>query len=185
VHSGPEPTRHVFNTDVSNYDLWDTYLPAFKKLVTETNVEGVMCAYNAFRTQPCCGSDVLMVDILRNQWGFKGYVTSDCWGIDDFFKNHKTHTNAETASADAVLHGTDLECGTDAYLSLVTAVKNGRLSEKDIDASVKRLFMTRFKLGMFDPVSMVKYAQTPASTLESAEHKALALKMARQSITMH
>ncbi|MGY3211206.1 glycoside hydrolase family 3 C-terminal domain-containing protein [Mucilaginibacter sp. HD30] len=184
VHSGPEPTRHVFNTDVSNYDLWDTYLPAFKKLVTETNVEGVMCAYNAFRTQPCCGSDVLMVDILRNQWGFKGYVTSDCWGIDDFFKNHKTHTNAETASADAVLHGTDLECGTDAYLSLIAAVKNGRLSEKDIDVSVKRLFMTRFKLGMFDPVSMVKYAQTPASTLESAEHKALALKMARQSIVM-
>ncbi len=184
VHSGPEPLRHVFNTDVSNYDLWDTYLPAFKKLVTESNVEGVMCAYNAFRTQPCCGSDVLMVDILRNQWGFKGYVTSDCWGIDDFFKNHKTHTNAETASADAVLHGTDVECGTDAYLSLVTAVKNGRLSEKDIDASVTRLFMTRFKLGMFDPVSMVKYAQTPASVLESAEHRAHALKMARQSITM-
>jgi len=184
VHSGPEPTRHVFNTDVSNYDLWDTYLPAFKKLVTETNVEGVMCAYNAFRTQPCCGSDVLMVDILRNQWGFKGYVTSDCWGIDDFFKNHKTHANAETASADAVLHGTDLECGTDAYLSLIAAVKNDRLSEKDIDVSVKRLFMTRFKLGMFDPVSMVKYAQTPASTLESPEHKALALKMARQSIVM-
>lgn len=184
VHSGPEPTRHVFDVDVSNYDLWDTYLPAFKKLVTETHVEGVMCAYNAFRTQPCCGSDVLMVDILRNQWGFKGYVTSDCWGIDDFFKNHKTHANAETASADAVLHGTDIECGTDAYLSLVTAVKDGRLTEKDIDASVKRLFMTRFKLGMFDPVSMVKYAQTPASVLESAEHKAHALKMARESIVM-
>ncbi|TKB96637.1 glycoside hydrolase family 3 C-terminal domain-containing protein [Pedobacter cryotolerans] len=184
VHSGPEPERHVFNAEVSKYDLWDTYLPAFKTLVVDTKVEGVMCAYNAFQTQPCCGSDLLMVDILRKKWNFKGYVTSDCWGIDDFFKNHKTHADAASASADAVLHGTDVECGTDAYKSLVKAVKDGKLTEAQIDVSVKRLFMTRFKLGMFDPPAMVKYAQTPSSVLESAAHKAHALKMAQQSIVM-
>lgn len=184
VHSGPEPERHVFNAEVSKYDLWDTYLPAFKTLVVDTKVEGVMCAYNAFQTQPCCGSDLLMVDILRKKWNFTGYVTSDCWGIDDFFKNHKTHADAASASADAVLHGTDVECGTDAYKSLVKAVKDGKLTEAQIDVSVKRLFMTRFKLGMFDPPAMVKYAQTPSSVLESAAHKAHALKMAQQSIVM-
>ncbi len=184
VHSGPEPDRHVFNAEVSKYDLWDTYLPAFKKLVVDSKVEGVMCAYNAFQTQPCCGSDLLMVDILRKQWNFTGYVTSDCWGIDDFFKNHKTHSDAATASADAVLHGTDVECGTDAYKSLIKAVQDGKITESQIDVSVKRLFMTRFKLGMFDPPELVKYAQTPSSVLESEAHKAHALKMARQSIVM-
>jgi len=184
VHSGPEPLRHVFNADVTDYDLWDTYLPAFRELVTKANVAGVMCAYNAFKKQPCCGSDELMTDILRNKWKFTGYVTSDCWAIDDFFKNHKTHTNAETASTDAVYHGTDVECGTDAYKSLVKAVKDGLIKESQIDISVKRLFIIRYRLGMFDPVSMVKYAQTPSSVLESAEHKAQALKMAQQSIVL-
>ena len=184
VHSGPEPLRHVFNVSPSDYDLWNTYLPAFKELVVNAKVAGVMCAYNAFKTQPCCGSDQLMIDILRNQWKFTGYVTSDCWAIDDFFKNHKTHKNATDASVDAVFHGTDVECGTDAYKSLVQAVKQGKISEKQIDISVKRLFMIRFRLGMFDPSSMVKYAQTPASVLESAEHKAHSLKMARQSIVL-
>lgn len=184
VHSGPEPARHVFDAKVSNYDLWDTYLPAFKKLIVDTKVEGVMCAYNAFESQPCCGSDLLMVDILRKQWNFKGYVTSDCWGIDDFFKNHKTHADAEDASADAVIHGTDVECGTDAYKSLVKAVKDGKLSEKQIDVSVKRLFMTRFKLGMFDPAELVTYARTPSAELESEAHQQHALKMARQSIVL-
>ncbi|MXN93199.1 glycosyl hydrolase [Flavobacterium sp. Sd200] len=184
VHSGPEALRHVYNADVSTYDLWDTYLPAFKKLITVSDVVGVMCAYNAFRTQPCCASDILMNDILRNQWKFKGYVTSDCWAIDDFFKNHKTHSDAESASADAVFHGTDIDCGTDAYKALVQAVKNGKIPESQIDISVKRLFMVRFQLGMFDPVSMVKYAQTPASVLESAAHKQHALKMAQQSMVL-
>ncbi|PBI83149.1 Xylan 1,4-beta-xylosidase precursor [Flavobacterium sp. ACN2] len=184
VHSGPESLRHTFDVDVTPYELWDTYLPAFKKLVTGSKVAGVMCAYNAFRTQPCCASDILMNDILRNEWKFNGYVTSDCWAIDDFFKNHKTHPDAASASADAVLHGTDIDCGTDAYKSLVQAVKNGQITEKHIDVSVKRLFMIRFRLGMFDPVSMVKYAQTPNSVLESKEHKDHALKMARQSIVL-
>lgn len=184
VHSGPEPLRHVFNADVSNQDLWDTYLPAFKKLVVESKVAGVMCAYNAFRTQPCCASDILMTDILRKQWNFTGYVTSDCWAIDDFFKNHKTHPDAASASADAVFHGTDIDCGTDAYKALVQAVKDGKITEKDIDVSVKRLYMIRFRLGMFDPASMVRYAQTPFSVLESKPHQDHALKMARQSIVL-
>ncbi|MEO7049036.1 MAG: glycoside hydrolase family 3 C-terminal domain-containing protein, partial [Ferruginibacter sp.] len=143
-----------------------------------------MCAYNSINKQPCCGSDLLMVDILRNQWKFTGYVTSDCWGIDDFFKNHKTHPDAAAASADAVFHGTDVECGTDAYFSLVNAVKKGQISEEQINVSVKRLFMIRMRLGMFDPPSMVTYAQTPDSILETASHKALALKMARESIVL-
>ncbi len=184
VHSGPESLRHTFDVDVTPYELWDTYLPAFRKLITESNVAGVMCAYNAFRTQPCCASDILMNDILRKEWKFEGYVTSDCWAIDDFFKNHKTHPDAESAAADAVFHGTDIDCGTDAYKALVKAVKNGKISEKQIDISVKRLFMIRFRLGMFDPVSMVKYAQTPSSVLESTEHQLHALKIARQSIVL-
>lgn len=184
VHSGPESLRHTFDVDVTPYELWDTYLPAFKKLITGSKVAGVMCAYNAFRTQPCCASDILMTDILRNQWKFDGYVTSDCWAIDDFFKNHKTHPDAESASADAVFHGTDIDCGTDAYKALVQAVKNGKISEEQIDISVKRLFMIRFRLGMFDPVEMVKYAQTPSSVLESSEHQQHALKMARQSMVL-
>ena len=184
VHSGPEPSRHVFNVDPTDYDLWNTYLPAFKELVTKAHVAGVMCAYNAFKAQPCCGSDELMTDILRNRWKFPGYVTSDCWGIDDFFKNHKTHPNAEAASADAVLHGTDVECGTDAFKSLVQAVKDGKISESQINVSVTRLFMIRFRLGLFDPVSMVKYAQIPETVLESREHHEHALKMARESIVL-
>lgn len=183
VHSGPEPSRHVFNVSPDGYDLWNTYLPAFKELV-DAQVAGVMCAYNAFKGQPCCGSDQLMVDILRNQWKFTGYVTSDCWAIDDFFKNHKTHPDAASAAADAVLHGTDIDCGTDAYKALIDAVKQGKITEKQIDVSLKRLFTIRFRLGLFDPVSMVKWAQTPATVLESPAHKAHSLKMARQSIVL-
>ncbi|WP_205500367.1 glycoside hydrolase family 3 C-terminal domain-containing protein [Rufibacter psychrotolerans] len=184
VHSGPEPERHVFNATATNYDLWDTYLPAFEELVVNAKVAGVMCAYNAFRGQPCCGSDVLMNDILRNQWQFTGYVTSDCWAIDDFFKNHKTHPDAASASADAVMHGTDIDCGTDAYKALVQAVRENKITERMIDVSVKRLFTIRFRLGMFDPAAMVKYAQTSPDVLESAPHKAHSLKMAQQSMVL-
>lgn len=184
VHSGPEPGRHVDNFNPTPYDLWDTYLPAFKELVTKANVAGVMCAYNAVNTQPCCANDLLMNDILRNQWKFNGYVTSDCWAIDDFFKYHKTHKDSVSAAVDAVMHGTDIECGTSVYYTLLNGVKNGLIKEEQIDISLKRLFMIRFRLGMFDPPSMVRYAQTPASVLESPEHKAHALKMAQQSIVL-
>ncbi|MFD2162367.1 glycoside hydrolase family 3 C-terminal domain-containing protein [Paradesertivirga mongoliensis] len=184
VHSGPEPLRHHFDIDVSAYDLWDTYLPAFQKLVVDSKVAGVMCAYNAFRTQPCCASDILMNDILRKDWKFTGYVTSDCAGIEDFFTKHKTHPDAVSASVDAVLHGTDVECGKGAYLSLVQGVKENKISEQQIDVSVKRLFMIRFQLGLFDPVSIVKYAQTPTSILEDARHREHALQMAQQSMVL-
>ena len=184
VHSGPEPSRHVDNFDPSTYDLWDTYLPAFKELVVNAKVAGVMCAYNAVNTQPCCANDLLMNDILKKQWKFSGYVTSDCWAIDDFFKYHKTHKDSVSAAVDAVMHGTDVECGTSVYYTLLNGVKNGLIKESQLDASLKKLFMIRYRLGMFDPSSMVKYAQTPASVLESADHKAHALKMAQQSIVL-
>ncbi|MFL5808521.1 MAG: glycoside hydrolase family 3 C-terminal domain-containing protein [Flavisolibacter sp.] len=184
VHSGPEPSRHKFDVSPSRYDLWNTYLPAFKGLVVDAHVAGVMCAYNAFNGQPCCASDLLMTDILRNQWNFTGYVTSDCGAIDDFFNFHKTHPNAVSAAADAVWHGTDVDCGNVAYKALVQAVKENKITEKQLDVSLKRLFMTRFRLGMFDPASSVKYAQTSDAVLESDAHKAHSLKMARQSIVL-
>ncbi|MBK7870293.1 MAG: glycoside hydrolase family 3 C-terminal domain-containing protein [Saprospiraceae bacterium] len=184
VHSGPEPSRHSDNFNPTDYDLWDTYLPAFKELITKANVAGVMCAYNALYGQPCCGSDPLMNDILRKQWNFTGYVTSDCWAIDDFFKYHKTHPDATSAAVDAVLHGTDVECGTDVYKSLLDGVNKGLIKEEQLDVSLQRLFTIRYKLGMFDPPSVVKYAQTPESILESPAHQAHALKMAQQSIVL-
>lgn len=185
VHSGPEWNRHTYNAEVNDFDLWDTYLPAFKELVTDAKVTGVMCAYNAFFGQPCCGSDALMTDILKNQWHFDGYVTSDCGGIEDFHKTHKTHPDAESAAADAVLHGTDCECSHDAtYRALAEAVERGLITEKDIDVSVKKLFKIRFRLGMFDPDDRVPYANIPVSVLECDAHKGHALKMARQSIVL-
>ena len=184
IHSGPEPSRNVFDVNVSDHDLWDTYLPAFKALVVDAKVAGVMCAYNAYAGQPCCGSDKLMIKILRDDWKFAGYVTSDCGAIDDFWQRHKTSPDAESAASDAVLHGTDVECGNVTYKSLVKAVQDGKLKEKDIDASLKRLFTIRFRLGMFDPADMVKYLQVPVSALESQPHKEHALKMARESIVL-
>lgn len=184
VHSGPEPTRHSDNFDPSPYDLWDTYLPAFKELVVNAKVAGVMCAYNAINTQPCCANDLLMNDILRNQWKFTGYVTSDCWAIDDFFRYHKTHKDATSSAIDALIHGTDVECGNSVYRTLLDAVKSGSIKEEQLDVSLRRLFTIRYRLGMFDPPSMVKYAQAPAGELESDAHKAHALKMARQSIVL-
>jgi beta-glucosidase len=184
VHSGPEPLRHAFNVNPSKYDLWNTYLPAFKELVTKADVAGVMCAYNAVEGQPCCGNDLLMTDILRNRWKFTGYVTSDCGALDDFFNYHKTHPDAVSASADALYHGTDVDCGNVVYKTLLKTVQEGKTTEQQIDASLKRLFMIRFRLGMFDPASIVKYANTPETVLESPEHKAHALKMAQQSIVL-
>jgi len=189
VHSGPESTRHKFDTDVSDYDLWDTYLPAFRHLVVDEKVAGVMCAYNALKGQPCCGSDLLLTNILRNQWKFTGYVTSDCGAIDDMSNANAHHTSPdqESAASDAVLHGTDVECivgRTTLYPTLVKAVKDGKLSEKDIDISVKRLFTIRFRLGLFDPPEQVKFRQIPMSELESPAHHAQALKMAHESVVL-
>lgn len=184
VHSGPEKNRHSFNSDVSTYDLWDTYLPAFRTLVVDANVSGVMCAYNAFKGQPCCGNDLLMQSILRDKWNFKGYVTSDCGAIDDIFNHHKAHPDAAMAAADAVFHGTDLDCGQSAYLALVKAVKNGIITEKQLDVSVKRLFTIRFRLGLFDPAEQVDYAHIPISVLECKKHQDLAKQLARESMVL-
>ncbi|MDR1408531.1 MAG: glycoside hydrolase family 3 C-terminal domain-containing protein [Tannerella sp.] len=185
VHSGPEWNRHTYNAEVSSFDLWDTYLPAFETLITDAGVTGVMCAYNAFYGQPCCGSDALMTDILKNRWRFDGYVTSDCGAIQDFFRTHKTHPDAAAAAADAVLHGTDCECaGNGAYQALSEAVSKGLVTEEAIDESLKRLFKIRFRLGMFDPDDRVPYAGTPISVLEAPAHKAHALKTAQQSIVL-
>jgi beta-glucosidase len=187
VHSGPESSRHVFNAKVSDYDLWDTYLPAFRDLIVDAKVAGVMCAYNAYAGQPCCGSDILMTNILYKKWQFKGYVTSDCDGLNDFWQHHKTDPDAATAAANAVLHGTDIECATGklfTYNSLLESVQKKLISEQQLDVSVKRLYKIRFQLGMFDPVERVKYAQIPMSVVESAPHKAHALKMARESVVL-
>lgn len=183
VHSGPESSRHTYNAMVSKYDLWDTYLPAFRDLTVDGKVTGVMCAYNALEGQPCCGSDLLMNAILRNDWGFTGYVTSDCGAINDFYRNHKTSPNVQTAAADAVLHGTDVECGN-VYRALLTAYNEGLITEDQIDVSLRRLFIIRFRLGMFDPPEKVPFANTPLSVLECSDHKEHALKMAQQSIVL-
>lgn len=184
VHSGPEASRHADNFNPSNYDLWDTYLPAFKKLVVDAKVAGVMCAYNAVNTQPCCANNLLLNDILRNQWGFKGYLTSDCWAIDDFFSFHKTHKGALEAAVDAVIHSTDLECGNAVYKTLINAVSSGLIKESVIDTSIKRLFTLRFQLGQFDHQAHVPFSKINLSALENKEHQAHALKMTQQSIVL-
>jgi beta-glucosidase len=189
VHSGPEKGRHEFDVNISNADLWNTYLPAFQNLVVDAKVSSVMCAYNRFRGKPCCGNDNLMVDILRKQWGFTGYVTSDCGAISDFWLFHKTHKNVQEASAAAVKMGTDLECGEYwknlwSYPSLENAVKEGLLDEKNLDASLARLFTIRMRLGMFDAPTSVPYSKIPISILNSVAHQDHALKVARQSIVM-
>ncbi|OBX27006.1 beta-glucosidase [Gelidibacter algens] len=185
VHSGPEWNRSTFNAEVSDYDLWNTYLPAFKDLIVDAKVSGVMCAYNALDGQPCCANDKLMNTILREKWNFTGYVTSDCGGINHFWKTHKTHPNKESAAAAAVLHGTDCECSSDpAYNALSKALADGLLTENDINTSVKRLFTIRFRLGMFDPPSMVPFSDIDVSVLEHKKHKEHALKMARESMVL-
>lgn len=183
VHSGPESLRHSFDARPSIYDLWDTYLPAFKELVTKANVHGVMCAYNRVDGQPCCGNNPLLVDILRNQWKFSGYVTSDCGAVDDFVRNHKTHLNDMVAVSDAMLAGTDLECGG-LYHLLEQGVNKGLHSEKDINVSVARLLTILFKLGMFDSAKLNPYASITRDVLECDIHKKHAYRMAQESMVL-
>ncbi|MFZ2054038.1 MAG: glycoside hydrolase family 3 C-terminal domain-containing protein [Candidatus Aminicenantales bacterium] len=183
VHSGPEPDRHVFDARVSDRDLQETYLPHFRKTVVEGDVQSVMCAYNRFRGDPCCGSGFLLTDILRRRWGFRGYVVSDCWALMDFYQYHKVVGTAPEAGAMAVKAGTDLNCGV-VFRELRKAVEAGLLSEADIDASVKRLFTARMKLGMFDPSKMVPYAGIPFEVINCEAHRRLALEAARKSIVL-
>jgi beta-glucosidase len=183
VHSGPEPERHRFDAAASERDMRDTYLPAFRATVMEGRAVSVMCAYNRTNGEPCCANTRLLGDTLRNEWGFDGYVVSDCGAIDDIYKRHNFVKTAEEASALAVKRGTDLECG-DSYKSLVNAVKQGLISETEINIAVKRLFAARFRLGMFDPPELVPYSKIPFSANDSAEHRQLALEAARESIVL-
>ena len=183
VHSGPEPERHRFDAAASERDQRETYLPAFRATVMEARAASVMCAYNRTNGEPCCANKHLLGDLLRGEWGFDGYVVSDCGAIDDIYKRHNFVKTAEEASALAVKRGTDLECG-DSYKALVSAVKQGLISEAEIDRALKRLFEARFRLGMFDPPELVPYAKIPFSVNDSAAHRQLALEAARESIVL-
>ena len=185
VHSGPEPLRHRFDVSVSMRDLWETYLPAFRMIVKEGNVQEVMCAYHRYEGEPCCASDRLLQDILRDKWGFSGIVVSDCGAINDFYRpnNHGTHPDAASASADAVLSGTDVECGT-AYKSLVEAISKGLITEAEIDVNLRRILRSRFELGMFDPAEMLPWANLGLDDLSSPAHTELAKKAAREAIVL-
>jgi len=182
VHSGPEPSRHVFDANVSERDLRETYLPAFRSLVVDGGVYSVMGAYNRFHGEACCASPELS-GILRNEWGFKGYVVSDCWAIADIWQTHKIAKDAAEASALAVKQGTDLECG-DSYKALPEALKRGLITEKDLDVCVGRLMTARMKLGMFDPDEKVAYAQIPFSVNDNPAHDQLARVAAQKSIVL-
>lgn len=186
VHSGPEKTRHHFNIeDLSPRDLWETYLPAFKDLVQIGGVKEVMCAYQRFEGEPCCGSNKLLRQILRDEWGFRGLVVSDCGAISDFWMPgaHGVSPDARTASAKAVLSGTDLECGSN-YQTLPEAVKAGAITEEQIDRSVTKLLEARFELGDFDPDSLVEWTRIPESVIACQAHKDLALTMAREQMVL-
>lgn len=186
VHSGPEWNRHEFNAEnIKPRDLHEIYLPPFEALVKEGKVKEVMCAYNRFEGDPCCGSDRLLMQILRDEWGFDGIVLSDCGAIADFYndRGHKTHPDAESASASAVLSGTDLECGS-SYKALVEAVKQGKIDEKVVDVAVKRLLAARFALGEMDEPEKVSWTKIPFSVVASAKHDSLALDIARKSMTL-
>jgi beta-glucosidase len=184
VHSGPEWNRHTFDVTVSAYDLWDTYLPAFRSLVVDAGVTGVMPAYNRYAGQPAAANDILMTDILYGKWGYQGYVTSDCGAINDMWRNHKTSPDKAHAAALAVAHGTHTDCGDDTYLSLVQAVRDGLITEAEVDRAVERLFEIRFRLGMFDPSGSTPWDGIGTEVLEAPAHGAHALEMARQSIVL-
>jgi len=183
VHSGPESTRHQFDVKPSERDLTDTYLPAFRAAIVEGKADSVMCAYNSVDGQPACVNTDLLQKILRGEWDFKGYVVSDCGAISDIYRGHKYLPTAAEASAAAVKAGTDLTCGTE-YKALLDAVKAGQITEAEIDRSLERLFVARFKLGMFDPPERVPFSKIPYSENDSQEHRKIALEAARKSIVL-
>ncbi len=185
VHSGPEPLRHSMNVEPSSRDLWETYLPAFKALVKKGNVREVMCAYQRFEGKPCCTSDLLLIDILRRKWGYDGIVVTDCDAINNFYNRgqHETHDGPLSASVDAVLNGTDLECGK-VFMSLAEALKKGMIKESDLDGHLRKTLMGRFELGMFDPAEMLPWANLAPSVISSEEHDALATQAARESMVL-
>lgn len=183
VHSGPESSRHHFDAQVSEQELRETYLPHFEACVKEGRAYSVMMAYNRVNGEVCCASPTLIQKILREEWEFEGYVTSDCWAVIDVYAHHKVVDTPEEAAALAVNTGCDLECGC-TYPHLVGAVEQGLITEGAIDQAIKRLFTARFKLGMFDPPEQVPYAQIPYEVVNSEAHQALALAAARETIVL-
>jgi beta-glucosidase len=183
VHSGPESTRHQVDVKVSDYDLENTYLPAFKAAVTEAKVDSVMCAYNGIDGAPACANQELLQNYLRGKWGFQGYVVSDCGAVTDIFRGHAYKADAPAAAAVAVKTGTDFACDSQ-YSALPEAVKLGLITEAEINKSLERLFVARIKLGMFDPPERVPFSKIPYSEVDSAEHRKLALEAARKSIVL-
>lgn len=193
VHSGPEPTRHFADVDVSRHDEMDTYLPAFRAAIVQGHAGSVMCAYNAINGQPACANQFTLVDQLRNKWGFKGYVVSDCDAVRDIFTGHHYRPTQAQSSAISLIRGMDNECygGNPAYPKdnsdyqpFIEAVQQGYLPESAIDTALVRLFSARIKLGMFDPPDMVPYTKIPESELSSPAHRALALKLADESMVL-
>jgi len=185
VHSGPESTRHQLNlTDIAPRDLWETYLPAFKALVQQADVREVMCAYQRIDDEPCCGNSRLLGQILRQDWGFKNVVVSDCGAITDFFRSHHSSSDAAHASAKAVLAGTDVECAGYAYDKIPEAVAHGLIKESDINTSVIRLMTQRFELGEMDKDELVPWTKIPMSVVNSPAHQKLALDMAHEVMTL-
>ncbi len=183
VHSGPEPDRHSFEPEIDERDFRESYLPHFQACIEEAKAFSIMCAYNSFGGFPCCGNPRLLLDILRKEWGFGGYVVSDCGAVDDIKNGHKKAATTPEAAAMAVKAGCDLDCGNE-YQSLLEAVRQGLLTEKQIDVSVRRLFRARFKLGQFDPPESVSYARIPYSVVDCDAHRLLALEAARKSIVL-
>jgi beta-glucosidase len=184
VHSGPEPLRHSFNVEPSLHDLEDTYLPAFRATITEGHAQSLMCAYNRVDGKPACANPELLTGILRKQWGFGGFITSDCGAIGDIAKGHAFTPDLEHAAVAAVRAGTDINCGQDEYDHLVQAVHDGLIQESEIDSAARRLFHARFELGMFDSPSQVAYARLPFTEVDSAKHRQLALQTARESMVL-
>jgi len=182
VHSGPEQLRHSFDAVVSKRDLHETYLPAFRALVTEGGVASVMCAYNRFMGEPACASP-LLYDILRKQWNFSGYMVSDCWAISDFWQFHRIADDNMKAAAMALSAGCDLECGT-SFRELPKALIGGMVSTAEIDTALARIFTARFRLGMFDPDSLVPYASISSIVNNHPSHNQLAREAARQGIVL-
>ena len=182
VHSGPEVLRHRFDVPVSLHDLYDTYTPAFRATVVEGHADSVMCAYNSVRGEPACASRLLL-NLLRRDWGFKGYVVSDCWAISDLYKAHGFVLTIQQADALSVRAGTDLSCGPE-YRALSMALPDRLLSSEDIDLSVRRLFEARFRLGMFDPPERVPWSKLTLAEVDTPASRALALTAARESIVL-
>ncbi|MDX6746610.1 glycoside hydrolase family 3 C-terminal domain-containing protein [Polaribacter sp. PL03] len=186
VHSGPEKSRHQDNYVTTKKDLYETYLPAFEAAVKEAKVHSVMCAYNRYNDKPCCGSDLLLQKILREDWGFKGYVVSDCWAVTDFWEEdkHAVVKTPEEAAALAVTSGTDLNCGSVYDPNLNEAVLKQLINEEELDVALVRLFSARFKLGMFDDQKNVKWSKIPYEVVASEKHYKLSEQIARESMVL-